>query len=128
MAHAEVTVKDAWVRGTVTGQSVTGAFMTLTSTEEVKIVAASSTIAKRTEIHTSMLMNGVNMMHPVDAITLPAGKPVELKSGGYHVMLMDLAKPAKVGEVVSITFTLEGKDGKRTPFEVKAPVRPLGSR
>jgi hypothetical protein len=128
MAHAEVTVKDAWVRGTVTGQSVTGAFMTLTSTEEVKIVAASSPIAKKTEIHTSMLMNGVNMMHSVDAIVLPAGKPVELKSGGYHVMLMDLAKPAKPGDVVSITFTLEGAGGKRTQLEVKAPVKPLGSR
>jgi periplasmic copper chaperone A len=128
IAHAEVTVKDAWVRGTVPAQTVTGAFMTLTSSEEAKIVGASSPAAKKTEIHTSMMMSGVNMMHSVDSIPLPAGKPVELKSGSYHVMLMDLVKPVKPGEIVPITFTIEGKDGKRTQLEVKAAVRPLGSR
>jgi copper(I)-binding protein len=127
-AQAEVTVKDAWVRGTVPAQTVTGAFMTLTSSEEAKIVGASSPAAKKTEIHTSMMMNGVNMMHSVEAIPMPAGKPVELKSGGYHVMLMDLVKPVKAGDIVPITFTIEGKDGKRTQLEVKATVRPLGTR
>ena len=128
LAHAEVTVKDAWVRGTVPAQKSTGAFMTLTSTEDAKIVAASSPVAKKTEIHTSMMMNGVNMMHSADAIALPAGKPVELKSGGYHVMLMDLVRPVTPGETVPITFTVVGKDGKRTQVEVKAEVRPLGAR
>lgn len=128
LAHAEVTAKDAWVRGTVPTQKVTGAFMTLTSTEDAKIVAASSPVAKKAEIHTSMMMNGVNMMHKADQIALPAGKPVELKNGGYHVMLMDLVKPVTPGQTVPITFTVEGKDGKRTQVEVKAEVRPLGSR
>jgi periplasmic copper chaperone A len=127
-ASAEVTVKDAWVRGTVAAQKVTGAFMTITSTEEAKIVAASSPVAKKTEIHTSMMMSGVNMMHSVDAIPLPAGRPVELKAGGYHVMLMELERQVKPGETVPITFTIVGKDGKRTQLEVKAPVRPIGSR
>ena len=127
-ANAEVTVKDAWVRGTVAAQKVTGAFMTITSTEEAKIVAASSPVAKKTEIHTSMMMSGVNMMHSVDAIPLPANVPVALASGGYHVMLMDLTRQMKPGEIVPITFTIVGKDGKRTQVEVKAPVRPIGSR
>jgi copper(I)-binding protein len=39
-AHAEVTVKDAWVRGTVPAQKSTGAFATLTSTEDAKLVGA----------------------------------------------------------------------------------------
>ena len=127
-AHAEVTAKDAWVRGTVPAQTMTGAFMTLTSTEDAKIVGASSPIAKKTEIHTSMMMNNVNQMHSVSSIPMKAGVPVEMKSGGYHVMLMDLVKPANAGDVVPIVFTIEGKDGKRTQVEVKAQVRPLGSR
>jgi copper(I)-binding protein len=128
LAHADVTAKDAWVRGTVPAQTTTGAFLTLTSTEDAKVVAASSPAAKKTEIHTSMMMGGVNMMHKADQIALPAGKPVELKSGGYHVMLMDLVRQVKPGEMVPITFTIVGKDGKRTQLEVKAEVRPLGSR
>jgi copper(I)-binding protein len=128
VAHAEVTVKDAWVRATVPAQTVTGAFMTLTSSADAKIVGASSPAAGKTEIHASMMMNGVNMMHAADAIPMVAGKPLELKSGGYHVMLMDLAKPVKAGDVVPITFTIEGKDGKRTQLEVKATARPIGAR
>ena len=128
LAHAEVTAKDAWVRGTVPSQKTTGAFMTLTSTEDVKIVAASSPVAKKAEIHTSMMMNGVNMMHSTDSVALPAGKPVEFKNGGYHVMLMDLVKPVIPGQTVPITFTVVGKDGKSTQVEVKAEVRPLGAR
>lgn len=125
-AQAEVTAKGAWVRGTVPAQKVTGAFMTLTSTEDAKIVGASSPVAKKTEIHTSMMMGNVNHMHSVESIALPAGKPVELKAGGYHVMLMDLTRQMKAGDTVPITFTVEGKDGKKTQVEVKAEVRALG--
>lgn len=127
-AQAEVTAKDAWVRGTVPAMKTTGAFVTLTSTEDAKIISASSPIAKKTEIHTSMMMSGVNHMHAVESIALPAGKPVELKAGGNHVMLMELTRQVVPGETVPITFTIEGKDGKRTQVEVKAEVRPLGSR
>ena len=127
-ASAEVAVKDPWVRGTVPAQKLTGAFMTLTSTEDAKVVAVSSDVAKKAEIHASMMMGGVNHMHSVDQIPLPAGKPVELKAGGYHVMLMELTRTMKTGEIVPITLTVEGKDGKRTQVEIKAEVRPLGSR
>lgn len=127
-ANAEVTAQGAWVRGTVPAQKITGAFMTLTSTVDAKVVGATSPAAKKTEIHASMMMGGVNHMHAVDAIPLPAGKAVELRAGGYHVMLMDLVRQVKPGESVPIVFTIEGKDGKRTQLEVKAEVRPLGGK
>lgn len=126
LAHAEVTAKDAWVRGTVPAQTSTGAFVTLTSSVDAKVVGAASPIAKMAEIHESMTMGGVNHMHEVEAVALPAGKPVQLKPGGYHVMLMGLAKALKPGDVVPLTFTIEEKGGKRTRLEVKAEVRPLG--
>jgi len=43
-------------------------------------------------------------------------------------MLMDLARQMKPGETVPITFTVEGRDGKRSEVEVKAPVKPIGTR
>ena len=127
-ANAEVTVKDAWVRGVVGGQKVTGAFMTVTSTEDAKIVGASSQIAKRAEIHTSMVMGGVNHMRSVNSIPLPAGKPVELKAGSYHVMLMEISQPMRPGDTVSLALTVVGKDGKPTEIPVKAKVRPVNAR
>ena len=124
--QAEVTITDAWVRGTVPAQTSTGAYMKIKSTEDAKIVAASSPAAKIVEIHEMAMANGVMEMKAVPALMLPAGKAVELKSGGYHVMMMELAKPLKAGDKVPITFTVEGKDGRKTAVEVKADVRPLG--
>lgn len=125
-AFAEVTVKDAWVRGTVPAQKSTGAFLTLTSSEDAKVVAASSPVAGMAEIHASESKGGVMHMHALDALALPAGKAVELKPGGNHIMLMGLTKPITANEVVPIVLTIEDKKGKRTTLEVKAAVRPLG--
>src|SRR5258706_7813922 len=112
--HAEVTVKDAWVRGTVAAQTVTGAFMTVTSSEDAKLVAARSPIAAMAEIHQSTMKDGVNRMDAAGAVALPAGKAVELKPGGYHVMLMGIAKPVAAGQKVPIVLTVEDKHGKRS--------------
>jgi copper(I)-binding protein len=127
LAHAEVTVKDAWVRGTVPAQTTTGAFMTLTSTADAKLVSAASPVAKTVEIHESMMHGTTAHMHEVEAVELPAGKPVSLKPGGHHVMLMGLSKPLKPGDTVPLTLTIEEK-GKRTALEVKAAVRPIGAQ
>ena len=125
-AQAEVTAKDAWSRGTVAGQKSSGVFLTLTSSEDAKVVAVRTPVAKSAEIHHTMAHQGVMHMHAVEELELPAGKPVELKPGGHHVMLMGLAKPLAAGDAVPLTFTIEDAKGKRTTVEVKAAVRPLG--
>lgn len=127
-ALAEVTVKDAWVRATVPAQKSTGAFGILTSTEDARLVAAASPLAKVVEVHLSEMKGGVMQMRAVDFVALPAGKPVELRPGGYHVMLMGLAKPVSAGEQVPIVLTIENTRGERSKLEVKAAVRPIGSR
>lgn len=124
-ALGQVTVADAWVRGTVTGQRATGAFMTLTATGDAALVAAASPVAKIVEIHEMAMEGGVAKMRAVPRVDLPAGKPVALKPGGYHVMLMALQQPLKEGEAVSIALTFESRDGKRTTAEIAARVRGL---
>jgi hypothetical protein len=125
-AWADVTVTDAWVRGTVTKQASTGAFMKLKSSENVSLVGAASPAAKIVEVHEMRMKDNIMSMRAVDEIPLPAGKPVELRPGGYHVMLIDLVGPLAKGDTVPITLTFAGKDGKRTTLEVKATVREPG--
>jgi copper(I)-binding protein len=127
-AHAEVTARDAWVRGMVPAQTSTGAFMTLTSTVDARLVGVSTPAARMAEIHETMVMGGANHMHEVEAIALPAGKPVSLAPGGHHVMLMGMARAVKPGETVPLVLTIEEKGGKRVSVEVKAEVRPLAAR
>jgi copper(I)-binding protein len=124
-ALAQTTVKEPWVRGTVAQQKATGAFMQITSATGGKVVSASSPAAGVVEIH-EMKMDGSTMqMRAVSALELPAGKTVELKPGGYHVMLMDLKAPLKEGESVDVLLVVEGKDGKKETITVKAPVKAL---
>jgi copper(I)-binding protein len=127
LALAQTTAKDPWVRGTAAEQKATGAFMQLTSTAGGKLVAAKSPVAGVVEIHEMAMDGNVMKMRAIPGLDLPAGKAVELKPGGYHVMLMDLKKQLKEGETVALTLVVEGKDGKRENLEVKAPVKALSA-
>ena len=122
-AQAQVKVDDAWVRATVAPQKATGAFMQLTSAKPAKVVAASSPAAAVVEIHEMKMDGGVMKMRAVDALPLPAGQPVALKPGSYHVMLMGLKAPIKAGETVPLTLTVEGEDKQRSNVEIKAEAR-----
>ena len=121
-AFAQVTVTDPWVRGTVAGQMATGAFMKLQSAKDAKLIEAASPVAGVVEIHEMAMENNVMRMRAVPSLALPAGRSVELKPGGYHVMLMDLKQQMKEGETVPVTLVVETA-GKRETIEVKAPVR-----
>ncbi len=124
---AQVTVKDPWVRATVSQQKATGAFMQITSAQDARLIEASSPLAGVVEVHEMTMEKDVMKMRAVKALDLPAGKNVELKPGGYHVMLMDLKQQMKEGDTVPLTLVVEGKDKKRSTIEVKAPVKPLAS-
>ena len=126
-AQAQVTVKEAWVRATVPQQQATGAFMQLSAAQDTKLVSASSPVTAVVEVHEMAMQDGVMRMRQVPSLALPAGKTVELKPGGYHVMLLDLKQQVKEGDTVPLTLTFEGKDGKRETLEVKVPVRALNA-
>ena len=122
-AQAQVTVKDAWVRATVVQQKATGAFMQLQSSQDAKLISAQSPVAGVVEVHEMTMDGGVMKMRAVPSLALPAGKAVDLKPGGYHVMLMDLKGQVKEGDTVPVTLVVEGKDVKRQNIEVKAAAR-----
>jgi copper(I)-binding protein len=125
-AHAATTVADAWVRGTVPQQQASGAFMRITSAEGGKLVAVSSPVAATVEVHEMKMDGGVMKMGAVPSLELPAGKAVELKPGGYHVMLMGLKQQLKAGDSVPLTLTIEGQGGRKETLQVSAPVKALG--
>jgi copper(I)-binding protein len=128
-ALAQVSVSSAWARSTVPGQGGTGAFMTLVSKDGGKLVGAASPVAGVVELHEMAMENNVMKMRAIPALDLPAGREVQLKPGGYHVMLLDLKRPLKVGEKLQIELRLEMRDGKRVsqPVEVEVRSTPPGS-
>lgn len=126
-ALAQVAVMDPWVRGTVPAQKATGAFMQLKSAKDAALVGVTSPIAGIVEIHQMKMEGAVMRMGAVPRLELPAGKVVDLKPGGYHVMLMDLRQPLKEGDSVPFTLAFQDKGGVRYTLDVKVPVRALGA-
>jgi len=64
-------------------------------------------------------------MRAIPRLELPAGKPVQLGPGGYHVMLIDLKQPLKKGDMVPLTLQVESRDKKVEAVDVRAEVRDL---
>jgi len=123
MACSQTTVHNAWVRGTVAHQTSTGAFLQITSAQGGTLVAAQSPAAGIVEIHEMHMDGNVMKMRPSSGVELPAGRMVELKPGGYHVMMMDLKQPLHDGQTVPLTLVVEGRNGQRESIEIKALVR-----
>lgn len=117
-----VQVTDAWVRATVPGQKGTGAFMKITSKTATRLIGASSPAAALAEVHEMTMEGNIMKMRPVASLDLPAGKTLELKSGVYHLMLMDLKQPLPKGSRVPLTLMFKDAKGLRSSVDLQLPV------
>jgi periplasmic copper chaperone A len=124
-ASAEVRAEGAWVRGTVSQQKATGAFMTLQSSKATQLISASSPSADVVEVHEMIMEGNMMKMRALPALNIPANAPVQLKPGSYHIMLMNLKKPLKEGESVAISLNFIDADKLKHTVDVLAPVRAM---
>ena len=127
-SNAPVKVEDAWVRATVPNQHATGVFMRLTSPDAGRLVAVESDAAKHVEVHEMAMQDNVMKMREVPAVDLPAGQAVDLKPGGYHVMLIDLARQITPGEHVQLTLIVEDAKQQQHRVPVTAEARALNAK
>ena len=106
-----IKIENAYVRATAPGQPAAGAFMKIENSGTAdQLVSASSPAAGEVQLHQMSMEGNVMKMGQVKDIAVPANGSVDLKPGGYHIMLMNIKAPLKAGEV-----------------EVKLPVNAVGS-
>ncbi len=113
-------VFDVWAKTTVPGGSVSAAYMHIKSAKALKLVNAESPLTSLVEIHNMNMKDGVMEMKAVDAIDVPANKLIELKPGGFHIMLIKLNKAINKGDSVPLKLTFETADKKRFTVDVAA--------
>ncbi|MCO4787129.1 copper chaperone PCu(A)C [Marinomonas atlantica] len=115
-----IELSDPAVRAMPPGAPASGAYVTLTnhSDQERFLVDVESDAADTVEIHISKMEGDTMVMARVPHIAVPAHGQAMLKPGGYHIMMIGLAKPFKAGDQVK--FTLVMKNGERIPMQ--APV------
>jgi len=106
---SEISVEDAFARETIGVGTVGAAYMTITNTggADDRLINAVTPAAGTTELHTHEKDGEIMRMRKVDAIAVPAGATAELKPGGDHVMLFELAEPLKPGAMFPVTLTFE---------------------
>mgnify|MGYP002039149721 FL=1 len=119
---AAVKVEGAWARASVQGQKATGAFMRLTAKDGARLVRAESPAAGLAEVHEMKMEGDIMKMRAVPTLDLPAGKTVELKPGGYHIMLLDLKAPLAKDSAVPITLVFQDAKGVESKLNLTVPV------
>ncbi len=110
-AESSIVVKDAYARVATKMSKAGAAFMVIENTggEDDQLVAVTSDVAKKTELHTHKedADGNMRMLHVKEGFTVPAGGMHTLKRGGDHVMFMGLTKGLTHGDIVTMTLTFE---------------------
>lgn len=119
-----IVIREVWARTSPMEAKHGAVYMVLRNVakKDNALVRASvpRSVAMDVELHeTKMGSGGTMAMHEVEEIVLPAKATTRLEPGGYHVMLMDLAKPLVVGERIAVQLGF----AKGPKVTVKAVVR-----
>jgi copper(I)-binding protein len=123
----DLTIGHPWSRATPGGAKIGGGYLTVTNNGSApdRLVAATTNVADRVEIHEMAMNNGVMTMRQIPGgIPVPPGQTVAFAPGGYHLMLMGLKTPLKEGDRVKATLTFE----KAGPIEVTINVEGIGAQ
>jgi len=117
-----VLIRDGWVQEGPPSQTITAAYMTIENQTGagISLKSASTEVAQTVELHKMELVDGIMKMHRVETIDIPAGGMVELKPGGYHLMVIGLKKQLKEGG--KVTIVLEFSNSLRKTITI--PVKP----
>jgi periplasmic copper chaperone A len=121
--QAAVQVTQAWARATPEAAPVAGAFMTIVneSDQADRLLAVESAIAEQVEIHEMRHEDGMMKMREMEnGVPVPAHGTLELKPGGYHLMLVRPVKPLQEGDQFSATLVFEHAGRQEAHFDVRA--------
>jgi periplasmic copper chaperone A len=104
-----IKVESAWARATPATATVGVAYVTIVNPGKGsdRLIAVSSPVAGRVELHVDLREGDVVQMRPVSAVQINPGDHIELKPNGLHVMLVELRQPLKQGDHFPLTFTFE---------------------
>ncbi|EAJ3555697.1 copper chaperone PCu(A)C [Campylobacter jejuni] len=91
----DIEVKNAFVKQIPPHAQNSAIFLTIfnNTDKDIALISAKSDISEVSELHTHIHKDGKMMMQKIPEIIIKAHSSTELKSGGYHIMLLKLKKP-----------------------------------
>jgi copper(I)-binding protein len=120
-----LTIGHPHARPTAPAQPTGGGYMKLVNNGPAdRLLAASAPVATSVQLHSMQMEGDVMRMREVDAIDLPAGKTVELKPGGLHLMFIGLKAPFVPGQKIPLKLRFEKAGEVSVEMTVDAAVAP----
>lgn len=119
--QSAMRVEQVWSRATPNGANVGAGYLRVTNTGSTpdRLLSGATDVANRIEVHEMAMDNGVMKMRALaDGLTLAPGQSVDLKPGGYHLMIMGLKQPLKEGASFSGTLKFEKAGDVPVTFNV----------
>jgi periplasmic copper chaperone A len=122
-----LVIEAPWIRATPGGAQVAAGYLKITNTGQTadRLIGGSLPVAKDVEVHEMTMNDGVMKMRRLaKGLEIGAGKTVELKPGGYHLMFTDLHEGLKEGQTIKGTLKFENAGS----VEVEFSVAPIGAQ
>lgn len=97
-------------------------FLSITNNgaKDDQLLAATTPLAGAVELHGMSMADGMMQMRALpEGLPVPAGRTVELASGGMHLMLGDLKRPLVAGEKIPLTLRFRDAGEISVELEVK---------
>lgn len=118
---ADIEIKEAVIRPTITGMNVTAIFMKITNNtdKDIRLTNITGKFAPTFELHNMEMHNGKMVMRPVESILIKSKSTTELKSGGFHVMVFDAPKPILKTKVYGAKLMFDNKEEVFVTIKVK---------
>ena len=123
-AAGDLVVKDAVMRAVAPGVANTAGYLTIANkgSKPDKLLSAACDCARSVEVHVSHVMNGMAMMMPASAVTVPAGGQISFSPGGYHLMVMGLKAPLTDGRTQDVVLKFERAGTVKAAFDVRSRI------
>jgi hypothetical protein len=139
-AAGGITITDPWARTSPMVSGAGAAYMVIANGGSAAdaLTGGSSDVAEAVEVHETVVMGsaapmestgmggmespamgGMMGMQRIDSLEIPAGGSVELKPGGYHIMLIGLTRELKAGDSIEVTLTFEKAGDVKVTMPVK---------
>jgi periplasmic copper chaperone A len=119
-AWAQVEIEEPWIRATAPGAKSAAGYMVIRNkgAQADRLVGGASAVAARIETHVHVKDGEILRMREVKGFDVPAKGVFELRPGGAHLMLVDIKRPLKEGERVSVTLKFERAGELKVEFHV----------
>ena len=123
-SDSQLSFSPMQMRATAPGMPSSAAYVSIANHSDAadRLAAAETAVARRVEIHSMEMDNGVMRMRAVDGgLPIAAGGSVHLAPGGLHIMLMGLTTQLAADSQHEITLVFEKAGEITVTATVKRP-------